>query len=161
MVLARLQREGRRDREHLGSAQRQQPVELREAHVVADREAELRSSSLRGHDLPSGGDGFALQVLAVRGLHVEEVDLAVDRRHLPVRPEKGRGVVEPIRAGLAFEDRAAEHVDPKLLCQGAEKVRRRAGHGLGVLPVDLVQPVAAKELGQRDKLGARGYRRTY
>src|SRR3712207_8782303 len=57
-------------------------VELGEAHVVADREAEGRHARLRRYDLFAGGDGLALQVLAVWGLHVKEVDLAVDGRQL-------------------------------------------------------------------------------
>src|ERR687894_687218 len=48
VVLARLEREGGRDSESLGAAQREQSVELGEAYVVADREPDGRVARLRG-----------------------------------------------------------------------------------------------------------------
>src|SRR4029453_14732699 len=48
VVLSCLEREGGRDSEYPGAAQCEQTVELGEAHVVADREPDGRSASLRG-----------------------------------------------------------------------------------------------------------------
>jgi hypothetical protein len=79
VILARLERKGGRDSEYLGTAQREQTIEFREAYVVADREPDGRCTSLRRHDLRACRYGQALQVFPIRGLHVEEVYLAVDR----------------------------------------------------------------------------------
>src|SRR5215218_1234131 len=157
VVLAGLQREGCRDRQDLGSAQRQEAVELREAHVVADRESHGGRARFRRDDLVAGRDVRALQVLFIGDLHVEEVDLPVDRRHLPRRVEERRGIGQPLRAGLALEDRTSEHVYAQLAGQIAQKLRRGTGDGLGVLAVDLVQAVTAPELRQRHELRPGGY----
>src|SRR5215218_5739917 len=75
-------------------AQRQQPIKLREAHVVAHREPKRRSTHLRRYDLRSRRDGPALQILRVRSLYVEEMDLALHIRYLPIRPEQRRCIMQ-------------------------------------------------------------------
>src|SRR5215216_3591142 len=83
---------------------------------------------------------------------VEEVDLAVYRGELAGRVEAGRGVREPIRAGLALQNRPAEQPHAKFQRQPAQEVCGGAGNGLGVFPVNFLQTVTAPQLRQCHQL---------
>jgi hypothetical protein len=96
----------------LGTGQRERPVELGEAQVVADRQAE--------HHAVDGGTNEAIAGrhpgrLGVAGSgvdgHVEEMDLSVDGGDRPVGGEQGGAVERPrlIRRGL----RGAADQDPR------------------------------------------------
>ena len=56
--------------------------------------------------------------------------------------------------GSSFQDRTSEQVDPELLREAVEELRRRPWYGLGVLTVDILQAVAVPQLGQGFQAGS-------
>ena len=79
-------RERRRNGDHARTAHGQDPVQLGEAEVVADREAERDPGRGLGEDdLVTTVLGGRLAVLHAADDDVEHVDLAVDGSHLAVR----------------------------------------------------------------------------
>ena len=55
--------------------------------------------------------------------------------------------------GSSFEDRTPDQVDPELLREAAEELRRRPWYWLGVLLVDVFEAVAVPQLGQGYQAG--------
>ena len=96
MVLAGLQREGGGDGDHPRPAHGEDPVELREAQVVADAHPEghplERAAELGGDDLLAGLLVLGLAVGDPADVDVEHVDLAVAGLELAVGPDQDRGV---------------------------------------------------------------------
>ena len=72
--------EGGGDGDHAGAPQGEDPVELGEAEVVTDGQPDLRAVGLAERDLVTGLLDLGLAVGDVADVHVEHVDLAVDRR---------------------------------------------------------------------------------
>ena len=101
VVLAGHQRERRRHGEDLRALPHQRGVELGEAQVVADGEAERADCGGRGHELGAGSDGGRLLEADVLGdVDVEEMDLAVDRDPRAVGAEQHAGVVAAAEPGV-------------------------------------------------------------
>jgi hypothetical protein len=99
VVLARLESKSGGYRQDLRSTQRQQAIQLREAQIVADREAKGGDTRFGGNDLASRCYDSALDVLPGRGRDVEEVDLAVRGGEIAGGIEERRGVEGPLGAG--------------------------------------------------------------
>ena len=66
-----------RDRDHAGAADREDPVELREAEVVADAEPEPEAAGVGADDLVAGLLAIGLAVADAADVDVEHVELAV------------------------------------------------------------------------------------
>src|SRR5437899_7272668 len=91
MVLARAIREGRRYREHPGPLAGQAPVQLGEAHVVADREADAAGGGFGDHDRFAALDRLRfLEVLEPGHVDVEEMDLAIGGERLALGSDQHR-----------------------------------------------------------------------
>ena len=89
VILPGLEREGRRDGDHARALRRMRAVQLGEAQVVTDAEAEAAPGRRRHHDVAARLDGVRLpEAFAARHVHVEQVHLAVDRRDHPLRIEQ-------------------------------------------------------------------------
>ncbi len=112
--------EGGRGGEQEGALLRQRAVELREAHVVADGEADPAPGRVGQHGLVTAGDGVGLAVfLARRQVDVEQMDLAV------ARGDPALGIDEEFAVGgLGVADldgeRADQQPDAELFGQRAE-----------------------------------------
>src|SRR6266480_6129411 len=106
MRLAGWHRKYRRNGQEIGAGLRKRAVEMREAHIVADRHPEPAPRGL-GDDGPAARTiGVALAVaLAARQIDVEHVDLVVagDDRALGIDQEGpvGEPLLPRIGAGLA------------------------------------------------------------
>ena len=87
-------------------------------------------------------------------LHVEHVDLAVDRDSLALGVEAEAGVVEPAAGCVALGDAAGDEVDPQLASPGCGRLGggpvERLGAGLEGVAVTQDVPL----LRQHDQLGA-------
>ena len=105
-----------RDGEHLRAAHREDAVELGEAQVVADGQAQAGAAGgSREHDLVARRLVLGLAVGAAADLDVEHVDLAVDRAVLAVGPDVHARCCAPRSRALdALGDRAGDEVDPEL-----------------------------------------------
>ena len=147
-------------RDHRRAADREDPVELGEAEVVADRHAEgdavEPARQRRGDDLGAGLLVLGLAVGDAADVDVEHMDLAVGGLDLPVGADQDRGVEGPLLALDPLGDAAGEQVDAELARPGARRIERR--------PVERLGPVAQRRrvaeqvplLGQHDQLGAVG-----
>ncbi len=133
------QRERRGDRQHVGAAQREDPVQLREAHVEADAHAERGAGLQPGDDdLVTGVLGRRLRVERPVDLDVEQVDLAIHRLHRPVATDEDAGVGSLLATRDPLEDRPRQQVDPELGGGGPRPADRgaveRLGAGVHLLP---------------------------
>jgi hypothetical protein len=146
--------------EDAGAAQREAPVELWEANVVADAHAHLDAVGGRGENrFRSWILVLGFGVAGAVDLNVEEVQLAVDRRDLAVGADVDRRVVRFLRAVDALGDRTGDQVDAQLARRGArprdrlavERLSARAQVGAGAEHRPL--------LWQDDELCAVGRRR--
>jgi len=159
-------REGRRHEQHFGAAQRQGAIQLGEAHVVADREAEGHGDPRPGHDprrdhLVAGHEIVRLAIDRGTRYGVEQVDLAVDGKDLALRPEQHGSVEGAIRTRGPFVVRSGEDMDAVLGGKAGE-------HGVA-WPVDRLGaredagavPLEGPRLGQGDQLGAGAGRLAY
>ena len=154
-------RGGERERgghgDHARAAHREDAVQLGEAQVVADRQAELDAvGGLRQHDLLAAVLVLGLAVRAPADLDVEHVDLAVDRADFAVGADVHRGVGALLAPGDALRDRAGHEVDAEL-----PRGRARPGQGgpverLGARGRLLRRPQHGPLLRQHHELGARG-----
>ena len=93
MRLAGLAREGGRRGQRRGTCMGMRAIEVREADVVADRNAELQPRQIDDHRaIARMIDGGFAPALAVREIDVEEMDLVVAREHPAVPAEDQRAV---------------------------------------------------------------------
>jgi hypothetical protein len=97
------------------AAHREDPVQLGEAQVVADRHTQLDAAGgVRQHDLLAGTLERGLPVDVAADLDVEHVDLAVDRLDLAVGADVHGGVGELLLAGEGLQERARDEVHAEL-----------------------------------------------
>ena len=161
VVARRRQRERRRQRDHARPAHGEDPVELGEAQVVADRQPQLDAvGGLREHDLLARLLELGLAVGAPADLDVEHVHLAIHRPDLALRVDVHGGVGE-LLAGPATRSRIepATRSTPSsraiarahAIAGAVERLGRRAQLLLGAHRRPL--------LGQHDQLRAVGRRR--
>ena len=116
VVARRRERERGRQRERASAAHSEDPVELREAHVVANREAELQAiRGLRENDLIAGVLQVRLAIRAPGDFDVEHVQLAIDGLDLAVRIDVHARVRELLLAVDALDDRAGDELDAEFL----------------------------------------------
>src|SRR3954471_13022313 len=87
VILARRGREVGRNGYELRAFEREDPVELRKTHVVADGQPELSVLRLDDDRLLPRLLRFGLPVDDTADLNVEEMDLAIDGHDLPVGVE--------------------------------------------------------------------------
>src|SRR6185437_11365683 len=105
-------REVRGDGDELRALEREDPVELRKANVVADGQPDRPALPPDYDRLGARLLGLGLTVDDAADLDVEQVDLAVEPEQLAVRPEGERGVRELLAALALLGDRAADERDP-------------------------------------------------
>ena len=99
---------GQRD----GALVDQAPIELGEAHVVADTQAQLAERRVADHDLFAGHDLVGLlERGAVGEVHVEQVDLAVHALDLARVREVDRRVVD-LTVWRGLPEPAEQELDP-------------------------------------------------
>ena len=124
-VVASVKAAGTRD--HARAAHGEDPVELGEAQVVADRQPQLDAvGGLREDDLIARLLELGLAVGAPADLHVEHVQLAIDRPELALRIDVHRGVGELLLPRDALEDRAGDEIDAQLARDRARPLRSPA-----------------------------------
>src|SRR6266550_2296818 len=111
VILARRRREVRRNGGELRAFERQDPVELGEAHVVTHGQPELPALGLRDNGVLARLLRFGLAIQDAADLDVEQMDLAVRRDDLAVRVEHEAGV-RPLVATLAQLDIAVTDSPP-------------------------------------------------
>ena len=99
---------------------------------------------------------LGLPVGDVADLHVEHVDLAVDRALLSVGAEHHRGVGELLLPRDHLGDTAGHQVDPELARPARRGGQRRAVERLGAGADRLGRAQDGPLLGQDDQLGAVG-----
>ena len=155
--LARDLRERRGKREHTRAADRQDPEQLREAEVVADRQPEREALRRLGQDdLVARLLGRRLPVLGPPDDDVEHVDLAVDRSDLAVGADVHRSVRQLLAIGAALGDRAGDEIDAELARCRARPGNAAAVERLRARQQLLVATEHVELLGQNDELGAVG-----
>ena len=151
-----VQREVRRHREEQRALEREHPVELREAEVVADGQSHRPALDL-GHDgLVAGLLCIRLAIDEAAGLDVEEMDLAIDGRDLAVGIEDDAGVRQLLASLAPLRDRAADERDSVRLRPAAHRLDRlaaleRLGRGVQLVVVADRVPF----LREDDDVGAR------
>ena len=160
VVARRRQREGGRDRDDPRTPDGEDPVELGEAQVVADRQSEPHAAGrLREHDLLAGLLELGLAVDAPADLDIEHVHLAVDGADLARGVDVHRGVRELLPPAQLLEDRAGDDLDAQLA-----RGLARPGHGgtverFGRFAQLLLGAHRGPLLGEYDQLSALGGRR--
>ena len=155
MVLAGVEGERGRDGDELGALDREDPIQLGEAQVVADAEPDTPALDLAGHGLVPGLLRLRLAVHVPAHLDVEQVDLAVDGGDLALGVEDDARVRELLAAVAPLGDRAAHERDPVRARPAAHRLDRLAAvERLGDLEEDLGRPDAVPLLGQEDDVGA-------
>ena len=152
MVLAGRHREGSREQDHLGPAQGENSEDLREAEVVAGREAERDAVQLEGDDLVARRDRgrFLVRRDAVER-DVEHVDLAVGGDDLAVGIKDDRRVPHPLIALDQLRKGAGVEVDAVTAGPLREPHRQLARDRLGVLPVAIGIAHVGPDFGQDDQ----------
>ena len=128
VVAARSFGEVGRDREDLGPGQRECPVQLGEAQVVADRQPDPDSIDV-GDDRPvAGAHPVRLAVdRAVLHRDVEEVDLPVPGDDRPVGREQHARVERPARVARRLGQRSDQDPGRTPPGDGLERLRPRTG----------------------------------
>ena len=150
------EREGGGDGDDARAAARELAVELGEAQVVTDAQAQLDAAGgARDDDLVARLVGVGLAVAGPADLDVEHVDLAVGRARLAVGAEVHGGVADAVGALDVLGDRAGDEVDAEL-ARGVTRPRQRGaverlGAGGGLLGAREHGPF----LGQDDEIRAR------
>ncbi len=159
VVARRRQRERGGNRDDPRAPDGEDPVELGEAQVVADGQAQGRAAGgFRQDDLGARILGGRLAVDGARDLDVEHVDLAVDGLDLAVGADVDARVGGLLLALDALDDRAGEQVDGEL---AGDLARPRDGGSverLGGRRDILGRADEAPLLRQGDELGAVGRR---
>ncbi len=148
------EREGGRDGDQLGAPDGEDPVQLREAQVVADRQPQTRvPPGPRQHDLLTGKLELGLPVAPAPDFHVEHVELAVDGPDLPLGVDVKRGVGELLLALRALQQRPRHQLHAQLAGQPPGPPDGRAVERLGGRPQLLLGAHRGPLLGQHDQLG--------
>jgi hypothetical protein len=136
--------------------ERLDPVQLGEAQVVTDGQADRGAVLELGQDdLVARLVGVGLEVLAALDLDVEQVDLAVDGLEFPVRSDVDAGVGALRVAVAALHQRSRNEVDPQLLREALRPAHCRVlldGRGGTLVVVAVAAHVGA--LGQQHELRA-------
>src|SRR5437867_4764500 len=112
VILACRRREVRRNGDKLRTVECEDAIELGEAHVVTDREAEPPVLDLDDDRLVAGLLRLRLPVDDTADLDIEQVDLAIGPDDLPVRVEDDARVRALFAAVAQLDDRAADERDP-------------------------------------------------
>jgi hypothetical protein len=148
--------EGGGDGDHARPSQGEDPVELGEAEVVTDGQPDHDASGLAEGDLIARLLDRRLAVFDVADLHVEHVDLAVDRALLPVGTEQHGCVGELVVIGDDLGDAARHQVDAEFAgpagCGAQGGAVERLRRGADRLGRAQHRPL----LGQNDQLRALG-----
>jgi hypothetical protein len=136
-------------------APRADPV--REAQVVADRQAHLDAVPRPGgDDLAAGRGDRRLPIHAPTDLHVEQVNLAVHGAQLAVGARVDRGVGEPVLLALKrLDQRSGHQVDRQLARDLPRPGDRLPVERLGGRPHVIVGAQTPPLLGKDHQLGAR------
>ena len=155
MRLARDAREVRGHGHDARAPQREDPVQLGEAQVVADRQPQADAAGgLRHDDLVRRLGALGLAVLDVADHHVEHVDLAVDGLELAVGADVDGRVADALMTLAALRDGAGDEVDPELARERARPADGPAVEGLGAREVVGRRAADVEPLGQDHQLGA-------
>ena len=105
----------------------QRLVQGREAQVVAHRQAEATERQIRGHEGVARGRALRFVELGtVVELHVEQMNLAVQRANLALPVEMNAGVQRSGIRGVLLMKAAQYEVAPQLTCELAAAVKDRA-----------------------------------
>jgi hypothetical protein len=146
--------------EDAGAAQGEDPVQLGEAQVVADAEAEGEVAERRRDDLLARLLVLGLAVGDAADVDVEHVDLAVGGEVVAVGADQDRGV-EGAAGGPGLADAAGEQVNAQLARPAASGGEARAVERLGAGQQLLALGQQVPLLRQGDQLGAVGRRRAH
>src|SRR5207247_8165170 len=111
MILARVEREVRGNGGEQRALEREDPVQLREAQVVADGEPDAPALGLRDNRLLAMLLGLGLAVREAADLDVEEVDLAIRSDEVALRIEDEASVRELLAALAPLGDRPSDERD--------------------------------------------------
>jgi len=134
----------------------QDPVELGEAQVVTDGQADLRAVGIGQLDLISGLLDLGFAIGDVADLHVEHVDLPVDGEPLPSRGEHHGGVGELLLAGDDLGNASGDEEDPELSGPAGRGTKRGAIQRLGRSTNRIGRTEHGPLLGQDDQLSPIG-----
>jgi hypothetical protein len=154
--LAGLGREGAGHGHEARPASGELAVELRETHVVADREAQASERRGGHHALLAGGDAdrlFDHITAVIAQIDVEEVDLPVHRLDRAIGREQRAGVVYARLPRDRLGDRARQDPDAERAGERADAADDFPIDGLGVGKRSALASQVRKHLGQRDELG--------
>ena len=141
VVAAGGERERGRHHQQLGPAQREDPVQLGEAQVVTDAQADGPALHVHRHDLLPRILHVGLTVNVAGDVNVEEVDLPVGREDIATRAHH-HARVRQAPGVRSFGDRAANQVNLVLPSPAAESL-----HGLTALQV---LRAGAQDLGRAE-----------
>src|SRR5437764_8776158 len=148
------ERERTGNHDHLCASNRDRPVELRKAKVVADGHSEASpSGELREHHFVAGLLVVGLGVDNAVDLYVEHVDLAVRGPYLSVRADVDAGVGALLLPRQALHDRTRDQLDSQLACGSPRPPDALAVEWLRARYHLLVRSEHAPFLGQDDELG--------
>ncbi len=143
--------------DHAGTAYREDPVELGEADVVTDTQAQPGAvGELGDHDLVARLLAVGFAVLLAADGDVEHVDLPVHGLPLTVGAEVQRGVGQLVVVLAALDDRAGHEVDPQLARGVARPARGRAVKRLGAALERVVLSEHVPLLRENDQIRAVG-----
>src|SRR5205085_4062117 len=147
----------RRDRDDLRAVERQDAVQLGEANVVTDRQAELPVLRLRDDSLAAWLLRLRFAVDDAADLDVEQVDLAIDGGDLPARIEDDARVRPLLAPFAALDDRAADQRDSvrtRPLRHGSDRLAALERLRALVVEARVADPVPL--LREHDDIGSRG-----
>jgi hypothetical protein len=155
VILPRHERERGRDREDLGAAIGERPVELGEPDVETDRKAELADRGVGHDDVGARGGPIALEEThAAVDVDVEQMELPIGREPIALRTEEhGRVVRAALVAGFGDASDEERDAEPRSECREA-RVRRPIDR-LGERDLAIVRAEEGGRFGCRDELGAR------
>jgi hypothetical protein len=152
-------RKSSRDGDDCRAVECQHPVELGEADVVAEGQADYRPGAViapwtdgRNDSGIARGDGVRLPELHAPEGHIEQVDLAVGGQDGTVGAYQAAGIEQsPIRPPGQFWNASDHQVDPVAGRDGRRPGQGRTIQLLGLLPQHLGGPGHREVLGQDDE----------
>jgi hypothetical protein len=146
------------DGDQAGPAEGEAPVQLWEPEVVADAQTDQDAARIADRDLVPGLLNRRLAVRHVPDVHVEHVDLAIDRAGQAIRSEHHRGVRKLLPSRNSLGDASGDQVNPEFArptCGGGEG---RPIEWLGRGGERLRRPESRPLLGQDDEFSSVGGR---